>query len=197
MKYVFFATTFICFATYLWSVIGVFKNHGERMNLAYRILQLGSVLVWGFGLRAIWLSERETWLYIAGTAVGAFCFAVFWLHAGIVKRGGFTVVMSKDQPQRLVQQGLYGRIRHPFYTIYVLNYLAVGATMGDWPTLALTTGLAICYYKAARFEEAKFLRSPLANEYRAYQARSYMFFPKPGRSPRSESRPRTPPENRS
>jgi protein-S-isoprenylcysteine O-methyltransferase Ste14 len=90
-----------------------------------------------------------------------------------------SAAFSPDAPQHLVDQGPYRFIRHPFYCSYLLTWTAgVVATRSLWllPTLAV---MLVIYIRAARMEEDKFMRSPLAGPYRRYRSRTGLFLPNP------------------
>lgn len=111
-------------------------------------------------------------LYIG--SLGLFWWAIR-THAGQRLSAAF----SSDSPEHLVENGPYRFIRHPFYCSYLLTWCTgVIATGRLWlaPTVAI---MAAIYWRAARIEEAKFSRSPLAEEYQRYRERTAWFFPNP------------------
>lgn len=84
---------------------------------------------------------------------------------------------SQDVPQHLNQSGPYARIRHPFYASYLTTWTG-SAIMGPWWLWAAPVIMATLYWRHARAEEAKFLSSPLADDYRAYMRRAGLFWPR-------------------
>lgn len=91
---------------------------------------------------------------------------------------GLSLAFSLDLPTRLLECGPYRFVRHPFYTSYLLNWLALSlATLQWWVVAPSAAAVAIVVF-AARSEEAKFANSDLADRYAAYQARTGMFFPR-------------------
>ena len=112
-----------------------------------------------------------------GLALFVVALSLFWAAVWANRPKPLTLAFSADTPQHLVAWGPYRRIRHPFYTAYLAAWIA-GAFSAGAPELLLTAvAMGMLYVRAARSEEAKFARSPLANEYAAYRRRTGMFWP--------------------
>jgi protein-S-isoprenylcysteine O-methyltransferase Ste14 len=114
-----------------------------------------------------------------GIALYVLAQGLFWwarsAHGG--ERPAFAFIATK--PAFLTQTGPYRFIRHPFYTAYLLVWLA-GAVVSAQPWLLLTTvGMTAFHYVAARQEEQSFAQTDLAGAYRNYKQRTGMFFPNP------------------
>ncbi len=78
---------------------------------------------------------------------------------------------------RLVNTGVYRRIRHPQYSGFFL--FLIGSVV-NWPTLItllMLPVLLVAYYRLAKMEEADAL-ARFGDAYRRYQATSGMFWPK-------------------
>lgn len=105
--------------------------------------------------------------------------SLFWWAIRTNSQRPLSAVLSPDIPEHLIQEGPYRFMRHPFYCSYLLTWTAgVLATQQLWllSTVAVMFGI---YLYAAKKEEEKFERSPLAPGYRRYQARTGRFFPNP------------------
>jgi protein-S-isoprenylcysteine O-methyltransferase Ste14 len=59
-------------------------------------------------------------------------------------------------------------VRHPFYTAYILFWIAGGLAAASWAACAATAVMSAIYIHAALREESKFTGSPLSAEYAAY-----------------------------
>ena len=92
----------------------------------------------------------------------------------------FSYIYSKDIPQFLWPSGPYAFIRNPFYASYLLAYFAVAMTFPGVASLAVVVGMTIYFNVAARQEERKFERSPVAAEYASYRKRTGRFVPRLG-----------------
>ena len=174
----FLAVVLANFASFLWSVIGVFRQAEERKVGDYRSLQLVSVAIWIYSVYAVATTELPEAALIAGAAFQAVCLAVFWNQSRIVKKNGFSIAFSTDTPRVHVQHGLYRWVRHPFYSVYLTSYFTVALVTLSPVLGVLVVSMGYIYYRAARFEELKFKGSPLAESYASYQKRTGMFFPK-------------------
>jgi protein-S-isoprenylcysteine O-methyltransferase Ste14 len=82
-----------------------------------------------------------------------------------------------DAPMRLVTHGAYARIRHPFYTAFLLALL--GATLALPHPLAAIVFLFACVQlnRTAAREEARLLRSTFGREYAGYLSATGRFLP--------------------
>ena len=95
---------------------------------------------------------------------------------------------DNDAPTHIVTYGAYGKIRHPFYSSFLLSMIAVTVLIPHWITgLNLLYGIWRLNSTAAK-EEAKLSASSFGAEYRAYITRTGRFVPRPGaaRAPRPE-----------
>jgi protein-S-isoprenylcysteine O-methyltransferase Ste14 len=110
------------------------------------------------------------------------------LHAASLVMIGYTLGTHReplslwhqpgDTPRHIVTHGAYARIRHPFYTSFVLALLGAAVTCPHWLTVAaFVLGFAQLNRTAAR-EEAMLIDSPFSAEYRAYLSRSGRFWPR-------------------
>ncbi len=82
-----------------------------------------------------------------------------------------------DTPRRLVTDGPYGRIRHPFYTAFLMALLAAGLALPHPATWgALLWALVALNWTAAR-EETRLLGSSLGAAYGAYLSGTGRFLP--------------------
>lgn len=85
---------------------------------------------------------------------------------------------STAAPVKIIQNGPYRLIRHPFYASYILGWLgaAIGApTPFTWATCL---SLTFFYIWAAKREENHLLLSAYGTHYAAYQSVTGMFVPK-------------------
>jgi protein-S-isoprenylcysteine O-methyltransferase Ste14 len=102
---------------------------------------------------------------------------LFVSAAKVIRSAPLTAIFSPDQPQFVHTTGPYSRIRHPFYTSYILNFFAAAIACGHWAPAVVFVGAASVYSFAARLEELKFSRSPIAQDYEAYKQATSMLFP--------------------
>ncbi|MEK6591766.1 MAG: isoprenylcysteine carboxylmethyltransferase family protein [Pseudomonadota bacterium] len=112
----------------------------------------------------------------------AFIIAGFWLLAAAWK-----VLYQAQRGHRLATTGPYARIRHPQYAGFVL--IMFGFLL-QWPTLvtlAIFPILFFMYVRLARKEELDAV-AEFGEEYRRYQLRTPVFFPRLGVSASTDQR---------
>lgn len=93
----------------------------------------------------------------------------------------FSYIFSADSPTYICASGPFAYIRNPFYTSYLL---AIGSTVLMTPTLfrgGVLLVMVIYFTAAALWEERKFARSAVAEDYERYKERTGRFVPKLGR----------------
>lgn len=85
---------------------------------------------------------------------------------------------ENDQPERLVTWGAYRRIRHPFYTAFLLTLLAT-ALLAPHPVSLIALAYAGgALTLTARREEKRLLKSPLGPSYARYMTYAGRFLPR-------------------
>jgi protein-S-isoprenylcysteine O-methyltransferase Ste14 len=77
----------------------------------------------------------------------------------------------------LVTNGIYGYIRHPQYTGFMLMTLAMILEWATLPLLIMWPILAIIYYRLAKKEEAD-METEFGGKYAEYRQRTGMFLPR-------------------
>lgn len=93
---------------------------------------------------------------------------------------GWREVYQARKEGHLATAGLYGFVRHPQYTGLFLALFGEGVV--HWPTIfsvALFPAIVVAYVLLARREEREMV-DKFGDEYRRYQERVPMFFPRPG-----------------
>lgn len=166
------------FLSFGWSVIGVFKKTKDQNMFKYRVLQVASIGTWILCSYGCYQTEAPTFQIITCMAIQVFCLIAFWKTSTIVKRHQFTIAFSNDKPNVLVKEGLYRKVRHPFYSIYLISYFSVGLLLLDVPAIIASFVMLAVYFEAARTEEQKFMKSELADQYQEYRKKTHMFAPK-------------------
>jgi hypothetical protein len=91
-----------------------------------------------------------------------------------------SAVFSPDLPMHFVSHGPYAWIRHPFYTSYLLTWLAGVVATGHLWLLSTVLVMVTIYWRAALLEEKKFFQTALASLYAGYRSRTGLFAPSLG-----------------
>ncbi len=167
----------ICLASFNWAM----RNFFSRPDGVIAGTQLIRITGAGFAvlhLGAIAATPAPT----ARQALIAACIylsalGLFWWAIRTSARRTFSSAFSADLPVHLVERGPYRFIRHPLYSSYLLTWTAGVVASGRlWLLPSVAVMLAV-YLQAAKMEEDKFSRSPLASAYQRYRSRTGMFFP--------------------
>ncbi|HJT70835.1 MAG TPA: isoprenylcysteine carboxylmethyltransferase family protein [Terriglobales bacterium] len=141
------------------------------------------VLTTVFGLKIPWLHmSGHLWATLLGYgALGdviemllGFAFVIGGIGLLIE---GWRELYEGNRQQRLVMDGVYGVVRHPQYTGI---FLALFGQLIHWPTivtLALFPIIVFAYVRLAYKEERRMIER-FGSQYRVYQQRVPMFFPR-------------------
>jgi protein-S-isoprenylcysteine O-methyltransferase Ste14 len=89
-----------------------------------------------------------------------------------------TIAFADDVPMHVVRSGPYRVVRHPFYTSYMLAYLAGLIATASPLLIPVIVCMGTLYTRAASGEEAKFAASALRDEYAVYRHRTGRFTPR-------------------
>jgi protein-S-isoprenylcysteine O-methyltransferase Ste14 len=84
---------------------------------------------------------------------------------------------DNDAPVQIVTWGAYAKIRHPFYTSFLLAFLAGVIVFPHAITVFCLAYGAIALTLTAKREERRLSASEFGDEYRAYMATTGRFFP--------------------
>ena len=169
----------LCAGSFLWATGGAFFRKVEAPTLRLRAIQTLGVIAFTANFAALW--AQGSFSTSAGTvALGAYLasLAVFWWSIATHAAKPPSHAFSSDPPTHLVIDGPYRAIRHPFYTSYLLTWVA-GPVATQRLSLLIPLGIMIAlYWHAAHLEERKFSACALAADYARYRSRSGMFLPK-------------------
>jgi protein-S-isoprenylcysteine O-methyltransferase Ste14 len=104
--------------------------------------------------------------------------ALFWWAARAYGDLRPSIAFSPGAPCDLVTSGPYKFMRHPFYSAYMMFWLAFA--VHSWNILALVPALSmgVIYYKAAKGEEEAIMSSALRDAYIDYSKSAGMFLPR-------------------
>jgi protein-S-isoprenylcysteine O-methyltransferase Ste14 len=172
-----FIMTLFNVSLFAWGVQGIFRRGTPDWRLW--VLKVGAVGAAVVQLGAIaQMSEARPWQYVLGISLlGASCL-LFGVTARTIRKDPFTLAFSTDAPRQLVQHGPYRWIRHPFYTSYMMTYVAGSVLTMHALVMIAAVAMGGIYVLAARMEEAKFLSGPLGGAYRAYRDATGAFLPR-------------------
>jgi protein-S-isoprenylcysteine O-methyltransferase Ste14 len=151
-------------------VSAAFLQRGGAWVVAQVVL-MAAVVVLAWRFRGQELSAGVVWMGGVLLAVGG----LFGL-AGVRALGRGTTPWPKpSQQSRLVQTGIYARVRHPLYTSVMLVSLGWALVWKSWPALVAALALIPFFHAKARREE-RWLREQFP-DYTDYERRVPRFLP--------------------
>ncbi len=168
----------LCFLSFLWGATRFFTRPTGRDSDAniLTVLSTLAVAVHLVTLGFFFSFAVATWavgclLYVASLGL-------YWWCVRANSGRPISYAYSGDAPGHLVVVGPYRFVRHPFYSTYMLTWLA-GTIASGQPWLLLSVAvMAWAYNRAANFEEAKFAQSDLAERYADYRRTTGKFLPR-------------------
>lgn len=117
-------------------------------------------------------------LEVAAALLSATSIALIAFTCGTHRRPPALWHQANDEPDDLVTVGAYARMRHPFYSAFLLALCAVAVAAPHPLTLGLFAyGFAALNATAAR-EERRLRTSHLGDRYERYIARTHRFHPR-------------------
>lgn len=169
-----------CLLSFSWGRRNFFVKSAEVSRHRGGLAPLGSI----FGVLviiALVLDEIElqiTFPDIGAVVMLATSLLLFWWAARSFGENKPSIAFSPGAPLDLVIDGPYRFIRHPFYSSYMMFWLAFA--VHSWSILALIPALIMgrIYYRAARNEEKEIMSSHLRDVYMDYSRSAGMFFPR-------------------
>ena len=168
-----------CLGSFTWAMRKFFVQP-DHMTTGLRVTLLAGFV---FTVMHFVVIFRTSVMVLSSVLVASFlyCLAlfIFWSAIRINRSKPLSACFAENEKLHLVQHGPYKFVRHPFYCSYLLTWLAgaVG-TLNVWLGLTFIT-MGVLYLVAAREEEKKFARSPLAEAYMRYCDSTGRFLPKP------------------
>jgi protein-S-isoprenylcysteine O-methyltransferase Ste14 len=174
-----------CYGAGVWGLYGHFLTK-DRVEPGMKLTSLLSMagLAWFLAMRwhlhALFGTVGVARDGLALALLAAFG-ALFGWSVATTRRRRLTLAFSKDQPAFIHTGGPYAWIRHPFYTSYLIFWIATAIASGGLVFWVIPLAMAAIYWRAIQIEEAKFSGSAMAPDYLAYKARTGMLLPMPAR----------------
>lgn len=167
-----------CFGSFIWGMAKFFRISPNTPIGVQLVKALGGLT---FLLHAMAISlHRHTSVLPAVTSIALYLFAtlLFWWAVKSHGQRPPAACFDGDNPQHLVITGSYRWVRHPFYTAYMLGWLAGVAATGQPWLLISSMLMSVLYIRAAISEERGFATGIMAAEFQNYRRTTGMFFPK-------------------
>jgi protein-S-isoprenylcysteine O-methyltransferase Ste14 len=84
---------------------------------------------------------------------------------------------ENDAPKNIVTWGPYQWVRHPFYSSFILSFLAAVIAFPSISTIGVLIYSIVTLTLTAKREEGRLSRSQFGEEYKAYMKKTGRFFP--------------------
>lgn len=168
-----------CLASFGWAMRHFFSRPAgntpgmkliSASGMAFAALHLGAI---------VWTPQVTARQGMAAAFVYLAALGLFWWAIRTSRARPLSAIFSPDEPAHVVEQGPYRYIRHPLYCSYLLAWTAGVVATGRLWLLPSVAVMLVLYLRAARLEEEKFARSPLAANYLLYRSQAGLFFPNP------------------
>jgi protein-S-isoprenylcysteine O-methyltransferase Ste14 len=170
----------VCYVAFAVGVWTVFTRQGP-IGAGLRLIQICAPVAAVVQIWAIRVTQGvPPWRQAAGCMLFVLSLTLFLRCALLTRRRKLTLAFSRDTPTFVLTVGPYRWVRHPFYSSYLLAYLAGVVVSGHLAALTVLLGMVGIYTFAASAEERKFEESALKEEYRSYAHRAGRFLPKLG-----------------
>ena len=145
----------------------------DGFQLVYAILYLLTWLVDSFFLKVSTSLADEVPVLIR-----IVLFVIVMIPAFILFRLSHEVIFGEDgkPPNKVVDSGIFGRLRHPMYLGALLVYLAFFLTTLSIICLILMVVIVIIYDRAASYEEKQLIKL-FGEEYLQYKTRVKKWIP--------------------
>lgn len=181
----------IDFGSFAWGMHSLFSRPtGKHWEM--KAVELVGGLFFGFQLIAILLHPAHwSWNLAASWLLYLASGVLFWSSVWATRHAPLSWAFSRDEPCHIIRSGVFNVLRHPFYTSYLLAWLAgVLATLEPILVIAVLV-MGSIYREAAKLEEGKFACSSLSDGYDRYRRETGAFFPKIWRTRNSSHFQRT------
>jgi len=161
--------------------LGVAVSHkGTREKILLLLVMLGFLLVPVVYIATPVLAFADYPPRLPVLLAGAACMGLsFWLfHRSHVDLGkNWSVTLEIREGHRLVERGVYARIRHPMYTAIFLYGIAQALVLPNWAAgPAMLAAFSVMYVLRVTAEE-KMMEDQFGDAYREYCARTKRLVP--------------------
>lgn len=149
----------------------------DKVPLGVKMITSISFLACLLNLYLLFTRVQPTSALVAGLLLALASSALFIAAVRASREARLRFVFEGELSKSILKAGPYSRIRHPFYTSYLMLWGGWAIATWTWWAILPVAALAALYVVAARQEESNFMASPLAQEYAAYRREAGFFWP--------------------
>jgi len=155
-----------------------FERRPDRPLWVRGLHDAGLLLSLAHVVGAFALTPRSDGFAVAGTMMYTGAVLIFLSAIEAANRTRLQrAFIDHPLPDRLITDGPYGLVRHPFYLGYIVGALAPAVAFDNIAMVLVSAAMIAITLAAAFREERVWLASPRADAYRDYQRRTGMFLP--------------------
>lgn len=159
-----------------------FEHPNHRRWWVHLIHDAGTLLSLAHMAGVLLMPPRSDFWAAVGILLYCLAMSVFLAAIESAKRTRLQrAFIDHPLPDRLITDGPYRWVRHPFYVGYVLGAVAAPVAIDSVGLMSIALAMVTLTTLAAFREERVWLASPRAASYRDYRSRTGMFLPFIGR----------------
>lgn len=152
-------------------------HFGGRHQSGTGLVTIASLLGFCATIYAIWLADRISLWSALGVAMHATSVFIFGWSVGTSGKKNLGLALNDSSSKKLITDGPYALVRHPFYTCYIVFWFGNVAIVFSPFTILPALALAILYFFTSRRED-RVLAKLFEEEYPGWHANTGAFFPK-------------------
>ena len=153
-------------------------NQGDKgsLRLLTILIAVGYLLSFSIGSTKIGrVYHWDTFFAIGGILI--FLGLTIRILSILTLRQYFTYSVSKIENHKLIEKGLYKRIRHPGYLGQIIVFIGISASMSNWLSiLFMMIPIAVGYGYRIKVEE-RFMAEQMGENYLKYKKRTKRLIP--------------------
>jgi protein-S-isoprenylcysteine O-methyltransferase Ste14 len=168
------ALSVACSVSFSWAIARLFATP-THLSLRMKLLGLAGLLFSLVQIAMITLTAVVYWRRMTALVLYIVALGLFWWAVPQAAKTRLNIAFVNAVPATLIFEGPYAYIRHPFYTSYLLYWMA-GAVITSWLWASVFV-MGWFYFTAIRQEEQGFRCSPLATAYEVYRSQTGALLP--------------------
>lgn len=154
----------------IWHFGGKLKSGGSLVSVASLAAFLAMI-------HALWFQDTLGAWSILGVGLQMIAVFLFGWCVGTSGKRNLSLAFSPNCSPRLMTEGPYSVVRHPFYTSYIIYWFGNAIVAPSLATLASAVVLTVIYLYASRREDAV-LAERFASEFPEWYKNTGAFMPK-------------------
>jgi protein-S-isoprenylcysteine O-methyltransferase Ste14 len=178
MNFVLAVFAIIVYVSFIAGVWLVFRKI-QPDPIMLKILKVAALIAAVTYVIVIVMSTINVYQFAVGFSLYSISLLLFLWASTHTKHNRLFLAFSEEKPKHLLSDGPWKYVRHPFYTAYLLSYIAGTVSSGALWTIGIFVCMAIIYFLAAQYEERNFAVSNHSKEWLSWKAKTGMFFPWP------------------